>query len=108
MESENRLCLCSFMAVEYDDLPDIVKQEVQAFAEIHVTWLSKVLSASSIVSADESEQRARAIYAAVAGAQLMARSRTDIALYDALINGYRSAGLLPMQQQGLAEPVAER
>ena len=31
----------------------------------------------------------------VAGAQLMARSRSDISLYDSLIDNYRAAGLLP-------------
>jgi TetR/AcrR family transcriptional repressor of nem operon len=95
LESENRLCLCSFMAAEYDDLPDGVKKEVQAFADVHVAWLSKLLTASALVGSEQSEQRARAIYAAVAGAQLMARSRSDIVLYNSLIEGYRSAGLLP-------------
>jgi TetR/AcrR family transcriptional repressor of nem operon len=60
-----------------------------------VAWLSKVLSAANVVSAEESERRARAIFSAVAGAQLMARSRSDISLYDALIESYRVAGLLP-------------
>jgi hypothetical protein len=31
----------------------------------------------------------------IVGAQLMARSRADIALYDSLIESYRTAGLLP-------------
>jgi hypothetical protein len=31
----------------------------------------------------------------VANAGLMARSRADISLYDNLIEGYRTAGLLP-------------
>lgn len=91
----NRMCLCSFMAAEYDDLPEAVKREVQAFADVNVVWLSRLLSAAAMVSAGESEQRARAIFAAVAGAQLFARSRSDIALYDSLIDGYRAAGLLP-------------
>jgi TetR/AcrR family transcriptional repressor of nem operon len=91
----NRMCLCSFMAAEYDDLPEAVKREVQAFADVNVAWLSRLLSAAGVVSARESEQRARAIFAAVAGAQLIARSRSDIALYDNLIDGYRAAGLLP-------------
>lgn len=43
----------------------------------------------------EGEQRARAIFAAVAGAQLIARSRSDVAVYDALIEDFRRAGLLP-------------
>ena len=95
LEGENRLCLCSFMAAEYDDLPDAVKKEVQAFTDINVFWLSKVLTAASVVSAEESIQRARAIFAAVAGAQLIARSRSDISIYDTLIESYRTAGLLP-------------
>jgi TetR/AcrR family transcriptional repressor of nem operon len=95
LANENRLCLCSFMAAEYDDLPEDVKKEVQAFTDAHVAWLSRALAATGLVGAAESEQRARAIYAAVAGAQLMARSRSDIALFDALIDGYRAAGFLP-------------
>ena len=91
----NRMCLCSFMAAEYDDLPDAVKQEVQTFADVNVAWLSKLLAAAAVVTPRKSEQRARAIFAAIAGAQLMARSRSDISLYDSLIDGYRAAGLLP-------------
>jgi TetR/AcrR family transcriptional regulator, transcriptional repressor for nem operon len=97
LESDNRMCLCSFMAAEYDDLPEAVKKEVQAFADVNVAWLSKVLSAAAVVDFGESERRARAIFAAVAGAQLMARSRSDISLFDSLIESYRVAGLLPEQ-----------
>lgn len=94
LESGNRMCLCSFMAAEYDDLPDPVKVEVQAFADVNVAWLAKMLSA---LRGGESgtERRARAIFAAVAGAQLMARSRADLGLFDALIDSYRDAGLIP-------------
>ena len=94
LENDNRLCLCSFMAAEYEDLPEPVKKEVQTFTDVNVAWLSKVLSAANGVSSEESERRARAIFAAVAGAQLIARSRSDIALYDAIIESYRVAGLL--------------
>ena len=95
LENENRMCLSGFMAAEYDDLPEPVKKEVQTFADVNVAWLSKVLSAAKVVSPKKSESRARAIFAAVGGAQLMARSRSDIALYDAVIRNYRAAGLLP-------------
>lgn len=95
LESGNRICLCSFMSAEIDDLPDVVRKEVLTFADINVAWLGKVLSAAAAVDAKECEQRAHAIFAAIAGAQLVARSRGDIALYDALIKGYRKAGLLP-------------
>jgi len=95
LETGNRICLCSFMAAESDDLPEAVMKEVRTFADVNVAWLSKVLSAAGAVNSGASEQRARAIFAAVAGAQLMARSRSDIALYDTLIDSYRVAGLIP-------------
>ena len=60
-----------------------------------MAWLTRVLAAATEMNAEESEQRARAIFAAVAGAQLMARSRSDISVFDALIDSYRGAGLLP-------------
>ena len=94
LENDNRLCLCSFMAAEYEDLPEPVKKEVQTFTDVNVAWLNRVLFAANGISSEESERRARAIFAAVAGAQLIARSRSDIALYDAIIESYRVAGLL--------------
>jgi TetR/AcrR family transcriptional regulator, transcriptional repressor for nem operon len=110
LESDNRMCLCSFMAAEYDDLPEAVKKEVQTFADVNVAWLSKVLSAAAVVDSRESEQRARAIFAAVAGAQLMARSRSDISLFDSLIESYRVAGLLPEQtvQSSISSDLAKK
>ena len=95
LESDNRMCLSSFMAAEYDDLPDGVKKEVQAFADVNVAWLEKNLREAKIVDAQRAHQRACAIYAAVAGAQLMARGRADIAVFDTLMDSYRQAGLLP-------------
>ncbi len=95
LENENRLCMCSYMAAEYDDLPEPVKAQVQTFADVNIAWLSKTLTAAEVVSAEHSDQRARSIYAAIAGAQLVARSRADIALYDELVAGYQQAGLLP-------------
>jgi TetR/AcrR family transcriptional repressor of nem operon len=95
LQNDNRMCLCSFMAAEYDDLPDMVKKEVQRFADVNISWLAKVLVAAAVVKTEESAGRARAIYAAISGAQLMARGRADIAAYDSLVEDYRKAGLLP-------------
>ena len=95
LERDNRMCLASFMAAEADDLPVAVRTEVRTFADVNVTWLGKVLVAAKLERSEDSEARARSIFAAIAGAQLMARSRSDIALYDALIDSYRKAGLLP-------------
>jgi TetR/AcrR family transcriptional repressor of nem operon len=83
------------MATEYDELPQPVLKQVQAFADVNVAWLGKELTAAKVISPAESEARARAIYAAVAGAQIVARSRSNIALFDSLIESYRAAGLLP-------------
>lgn len=89
----NRLCLGSFMSAEYDDLPDGVKCEVQTFIDINVAWLSTIISKINHTEF-QSTKRAQAIFAAVSGAQLMARSRSDITLFDEIIENYRNAGLL--------------
>lgn len=96
LEAGNRLCLGSFMSAEYDDLPDPVRREVQAFADVNVAWLADRLEAAGAASPGlEAETRARAIFAAIAGAQLLARSRSDLALFDTLVEAYRASGLLP-------------
>lgn len=95
LSNENRICLSSFMAAEYDDLPDAVRTEVQGFADVNVAWLRTLLVDAGLVGPDDSETRARAIYAAVAGAQLFARGRSDVALFDTMIASYRAVGLLP-------------
>jgi TetR/AcrR family transcriptional repressor of nem operon len=92
LEEDNRMCLCSFMSAEYDDLPDTVKTEVQTFADINISWLTKMLAAATSRPVRECEARARAIFAAVAGAQLMARSRADLHLFDSLIASFRESG----------------
>ena len=95
LEDGNRLCLCSFMSAEYADLPEVVQRESQAFADVHIAWLRKVLVSAKLVATKDSEARARAIFAAVSGAQLFARSRSDISQFDNLIESYRASGLLP-------------
>ncbi|MDY0745263.1 TetR/AcrR family transcriptional regulator [Paucibacter sp. R3-3] len=95
LENNNRICMCSFMTAEYDDLPEVVKTEVQAFSDVNIAWLAKTLIAAGAVEAKDAKKRAHAIFAAVAGAQLMARGRSDIKLYDTLIENYRAAGLWP-------------
>lgn len=95
LERENRLCMGSFMSAEYDDLPEPVKKEVQTFADINIDWLTTQLQDASLTQPEQSKARAGAIFSAIAGAQLMARSRDDLELFDTLVDGYRQAGLLP-------------
>ncbi|AJK50603.1 TetR/AcrR family transcriptional regulator [Burkholderia plantarii] len=95
LENGNRMCLASFMTAEYDDLPEIVKTEAQTFADVNIEWLRKALLAAELAGPRDARRQARAIFAAVVGAQLVARGRSDLALFDTLIDGYRAAGLLP-------------
>jgi len=96
LENKNRLCLSSFMAAEFEDLPGQVSKEVKAFADVNIKWLADVLADDKWGDAESCERRAFAIYTAVAGAQLIARTREDINLFDDLISSYQEAGLIPV------------
>ena len=72
-----------------------MKKEIESFNDVNVEWLGKTLVEGGIVTSREAKKRAHAIFAAVAGAQLMARGRADVKLYDTLIKNYQSAGLIP-------------
>jgi TetR/AcrR family transcriptional repressor of nem operon len=94
--NDNRMCLCGIMSAEFDDLPPEVRTEVEAFNSLNVRWLTQVLSVCRPqLSQEERQQQALAIYAAVEGAQLIARGRDDISVYDQTIETYHSVGLLP-------------
>jgi TetR/AcrR family transcriptional regulator, transcriptional repressor for nem operon len=96
LANENRMCLCGIMAAEHDSLPDEVKAEVERFGEVNVAWLTDVLSRGKAKSSAKATQRqALAIYAAIGGAQLVARARGDISVFDITIEAYQAAGLLP-------------
>lgn len=95
LEADNRLCLGSFVGAETDNLPPAMAQEIQAFAQVNIAWLSQLLVAAHVCEPADSDVRARAIFSAVAGAQLIARSRADISVFDALIDAYRAYGPLP-------------
>lgn len=96
LTNDNRMCLASFMAAEYDDLPEPIRIEIRAFADVNVAWLADRVTEAKIVDAGQSQARARAIFAAISGAQLMARSRDDLALFDHIVADYQAAGLLPI------------
>lgn len=95
LTDDNKLCLSSFMAAEYKDLPDKVSGEVEAFADVNVKWLADVLADAGWGAMQDCERRARAIYTAVAGAQLIARTKAGIPLFDDLMLSYQEAGLIP-------------
>ncbi len=53
------------MSAQFDDLPDLVKPEVQAFTDVNIAWLKKTLIAAKVVGLKEAEGRARAIYSGI-------------------------------------------
>jgi TetR/AcrR family transcriptional repressor of nem operon len=94
--NDNRMCLYGVMAAERDDLPAQVRTEVDRFVEVNIRWLTEVLgSPESGLGKKAAHRQALAVFAAVEGAQLVARGRGHIAVYDEAIKGYRAAGLLP-------------
>ncbi|MES2031778.1 MAG: TetR/AcrR family transcriptional regulator [Pseudomonadota bacterium] len=96
LANNNRMCLCGIMSAEFDDLPAGVRTEIDKFAEMNVGWLGKVLSrAKPSASKKDLGEHAMAIFAAIEGAQLVARGCRDIAIYDRTIRTYRTTGLIP-------------
>lgn len=93
---DNRMCLCGIMSAERDDLPPAVLAEVDRFAEANVHWLVELLSQQKAAGRTKAVQRqALGIFAAIGGAQLVARGRGDVAVFDESIRAYRAAGLMP-------------
>jgi len=94
--NNNRMCLCGIMAAEYDDLPVEVRAEVNRFTETNIRWLAKVLSLRKPGAGKKTVQRqALAVFAAIEGAQLVARGRGDVAVFDEIVESYRTAGMIP-------------
>jgi TetR/AcrR family transcriptional repressor of nem operon len=93
---ENRMCLGGIMAAEYTDLADEVKTQVHRFTHSLVDWLlSVLLLGEGEVDNPALKKRAFAIFAAVEGAQLVARGCEDVAVYDDILEAYWSSGLFP-------------
>ncbi|NLS06215.1 TetR/AcrR family transcriptional regulator [Rhizobium sp. P32RR-XVIII] len=90
-DNGNRLCLGSFLGGEYDDLPEAVRKEVHLRRRQCGVAQGALINTVDIAKED-CEQRTRAIFVAVAGAQLLARSRSDISFFDSMIKNYRVSG----------------
>jgi TetR/AcrR family transcriptional repressor of nem operon len=95
LRNQNRMCLAGIMAAEHKELPEEVQTAVVKFGDMNVDWIAKVLSPGSKGKDAASRRRALAIFAAVQGAQLVARSRGNSAVYDEIVRTYRESGFLP-------------
>ncbi len=96
LQNDNRMCLYGIMAAEYGDLPGEVRTAVDAFSAANVAWLVRLLAPRHL-ELDQAalRDRALAIFAAIEGAQLVARGRGDITIFDKMMEAYRVAGLMP-------------
>jgi len=90
------MCLGGILAAERPELASEVRSEVERFTQILVDWLTQVLTIGLPKLSDKTrKQRAFSIFAAIEGAQLVARGCSDVAVFDDVIETYRSVGLLP-------------
>jgi len=95
LENDNRMCLCGIMAAEYGDLPPEVRAEVDRFTDVNVDWLSRMISRNDPgADPQTTREKAMAVFAAIEGAQLVARGRGDIGVFDRSMQIYRSVGLM--------------
>jgi len=95
LRNDNRMCLAGILAAERNELPDEVRTEVVKFGEMNVDWLTRVLTMLEPAGPTDHRRRASAIFAAVSGAQLIAHSRGDVAVYDEIVATYRAIGFIP-------------
>ena len=94
LEQNGRMCLCGMLAAETDAIPEEVRAEVRRFVEINVEWLSKTIEHGSDTPCDAARDRARAVFAALEGAMLIARGTGDIGSFDVMTRVFERCGLL--------------
>lgn len=96
LETEGRMCLCGMLAAETDAIPDGVREEVRRFVDCNVDWISRTIGRATGQSPQSTALRenARALFAALEGAMLVARGTGDIASFDAITKQYERVGLL--------------
>jgi TetR/AcrR family transcriptional repressor of nem operon len=95
LRADNRLCLAGMLGAERNALPEDVRSEVVKYGDMNERWLAKVLAMQGSAKPEEIQRQARAIYAAVQGAQLIAHTRGDVSAYEEIIATYRANGLIP-------------
>lgn len=94
LKQDNRMCLCGIMAAETSDLPPEARREVERFTSVNTAWLFKVLSRRHPKLRPEAlKSRAIAIFAAIEGAQLVARGNADVKVFDQAVAAYQAVGL---------------
>src|SRR5437868_1196731 len=85
LRNDNRMCLAGILAAEHKELPDEVRNEVVKFGVMNENWIARVLARAGAANPKQLRHRARAIFAAIEGAQLVARSRGDVSVYEEIV-----------------------
>jgi TetR/AcrR family transcriptional regulator, transcriptional repressor for nem operon len=96
LEQDGRMCLCGILAAETDAIPQEVRVEVCRFIELNVEWIASTIerSSGSSVTGAPTREHARALFAALEGAMLVARGSGKIASFDAMVSQFERMGLL--------------
>ncbi|MFM9975590.1 MAG: TetR/AcrR family transcriptional regulator [Beijerinckiaceae bacterium] len=91
---EGRMCLCGMVSAEIGGVPEPMGRQAHVFFKANEEWLQQVLVR---IGQDESSGlvQARLILAALEGAMLMARTGSDISLFDQV-----SGALMTRHTQG--------
>lgn len=81
LEQENRMCLCGMLATDINTLPREIVEEVRNFITDTEKWLSRVLISGSETGClqidGNPEDQAKAMFAALEGAMITARTFND-------------------------------
>lgn len=93
LRERNRMCLAGILAAERNDLPEEVRAEVVKFGDMNEAWIVRALSGDP--AEGDARRRARAIFAAVSGAQLAAHGRGDPSVFAEIVATFRATGFLP-------------
>jgi TetR/AcrR family transcriptional regulator, transcriptional repressor for nem operon len=97
LERDARMCLCGMLAAENGAIPEEVRAEVRRFVDLNVRWIAGFIERATGAPATSIavQEHARAIFAALEGAMLIARGTGDMTSFDASAAQFRRAGLIP-------------
>jgi TetR/AcrR family transcriptional repressor of nem operon len=93
---ENRMCLGGILAAERPQLAPQVGLEIERYTTTLVGWLAQMVGLGDpALDKKAAQRRGYALFAAIEGAQLVARGCSDVTVFDDIVASYRGAGLLP-------------
>jgi TetR/AcrR family transcriptional repressor of nem operon len=96
LDDGNRMCMGGMMSAEVSALSESTCQEIERFMSAHIDWIAETLAKKHPRMPTEKRQaRAKAIFAALEGAQLITRGLGgDATVFDGVVDAYRTSGLL--------------